>query len=400
MKKTLALILALVLSLSLVACGGKKEEAPAASGDAPATEAPAEAETIKIGWYGPLSGSAASVGTSGETAVKLAVKLWNENGGLLGKQIELVEYDDEGNYETSVKNVTRLIEQDEVAAIIGSHLSSSVLATSDISEEAQIIQFGTGTSEIWTNIGLSYTFRPTVCSALFNQDCFKSMQTLGATKIATLSAETEYAQTATATVVGLIEATDGMEVVAQEGYTSGDTDFSGQITKMMAAGPDGVLLNGGGEDLGKIVKQLRMQGFEGYIYGIESLADQQTLELAGEYADGVVFSCCYFVPQTPEAALSDAEREFLDAYVAEYGDVPVSEVAYRAWDGANILFEAIELAGSTDSDAIREAVISNPFSGIAGDFDFSDESGDGIVSGTTFYIDKGTITTLDKFLNG
>lgn len=399
MKKTLALILALVLSLSLTACGGSKTEDSSKS-DASASGNSVETETIKIGWYGPLSGSAASVGTSGETAVKLAVKLWNENGGLLGKQIELVEYDDEGNYETSVKNVTRLVEQDKVTAIIGSHLSSSVLATSDISEEAKVIQFGTGTSEIWTNIGLSYTFRPTVCSALFNQDCFKSMQTLGATKIATLSAETEYAQTATATVVGLIDADPNMEVVAQEGYTSGDTDFSGQITKMMAADPDGVLLNGGGEDLGKIVKQLRMQGFEGYIYGIESLADQQTLELAGEYADGVVFSCCYFVPKTPEAALSDAEREFLEAYVAEYGNVPVSEVAYRAWDGANILFEAIELAGSTDSDDIREAVVSNSFSGIAGDFDFSDESGDGIVSGTTFYISKGTITTLDKFLNG
>lgn len=391
MKKFLALILAAAMALSLVACGAKE---PTAEGGEDSSE------TIKIGWYGPLSGSAASVGTSGETAAKLAVKQINANGGVLGKQIELIEYDDEGNYETSVKCATRLVEQDKVIAIVGSHLSSSVLATSDITEEAGIVQFGTGTSEIWTNIGLSYTFRPTVCSSLFNNDCYKSMETLGATKIATLSAETEYAQNATGTVVALIEAGGKMEVVAQEGYTSGDTDFSGQITKMLAAGPDGVLLNGGGEDLGKIVKQLRMQGYEGYIYGIESLADQQTLELAGEYADGVVFSCCYFVPQSIEDALSDAERSFLEAYKAEYGNLPVSEVAYRAYDGMNILCQAIELAGSTDGDAIRDAVLANKFSGIAGDFDFSDGSGEGIVSGTTFYIDHGKITTLAAHMAG
>lgn len=394
MKRLLALMVAVTLALSLAACSS---DSPGDNSDGSQDES-SSADTIKIGWYGPLSGSAASVGVSGETAVKLAVKQINEKGGVLGKQVELVEYDDQGNTEVSVKNVTRLIEQDQVVGIVGSHLSASVLATSAINEEAQIIQMGTGTSDIWTNIGLSYTFRSTVCSSLFNEGCYESMVTMGATKIATLSAETEYAQLATQTVVDLIEEGGVMTVVAQEGYTSGDTDFSGQITKMLAAEPDGVLLNGGGEDLGKIVKQLRMQGYEGYIYGIESLADQQTLELAGEYADDVIFTCCYFVPQDIENALSDAERDFLTAYKEEYGELPVSEVAYRAYDGMNILCQAIELAGSTDGPTIRDALMSNTFTGIAGTFDFSDGSGDGITSGTTYIIQDGKIITLDTYL--
>lgn len=394
MKRLLALMVAVTLALSLAACSS---DSSGDNSDGSQDES-SSADTIKIGWYGPLSGSAASVGVSGETAVKLAVKQINEKGGVLGKQVELVEYDDQGNTEVSVKNVTRLIEQDQVVGIVGSHLSASVLATSAINEEAQIIQMGTGTSDIWTNIGLSYTFRSTVCSSLFNEGCYESMVTMGATKIATLSAETEYAQLATQTVVDLIEEGGVMTVVAQEGYTSGDTDFSGQITKMLAAEPDGVLLNGGGEDLGKIVKQLRMQGYEGYIYGIESLADQQTLELAGEYADDVIFTCCYFVPQDIENALSDAERDFLTAYKEEYGELPVSEVAYRAYDGMNILCQAIELAGSTDGPTIRDALMSNTFTGIAGTFDFSDGSGDGITSGTTYIIQDGKIITLDTYL--
>ncbi|HJB16464.1 MAG TPA: ABC transporter substrate-binding protein [Candidatus Blautia excrementipullorum] len=403
MKKSIRKFLGIVLSASMIAvlltgCGGGNSNTDTAEETSTEGTSGDSSDTIKIGWYGPLSGSAASVGTTGDQAARLAVKQVNEAGGVLGKQVELIEYDDEGVTETSVRNVTRLIEQDNVVGIVGSHLSAAVLATSDINEEAHVVQFGTGTSEIWTNIGLSYTFRPTVCSALFNQACYDSMVTMGATKIATISAETEYAQTATATVVNLIEEGGVMEVVDQEGYTSGDTDFSGQVTKILASGADGVLLNGGGEDLGKIVRALRMQGYEGYIYGIESLADQQTLELAGDYADGVIFSCCYFVPQSVDDALTDAEHDFLVAFQEEYGELPVSEVAYRAYDGMNILLQAIELAGSTDGDDIREAILSNTFTGIAGEFDFSDGSGEGITSGTTYVIDKGKIVTFDSYL--
>ena len=84
MKRLLAIILTATLIFSLAACGSGGDGGSKDSGD-----------TIKIGWYGPLSGSAASVGISGETAAKLAVKQINESGGLLGKKIELVEYDDQ-----------------------------------------------------------------------------------------------------------------------------------------------------------------------------------------------------------------------------------------------------------------------------------------------------------------
>ena len=104
------------------------------------------------------------------------------------------------------------------------------------------------------------------------------------------------------------------------------------------------------------------------------------------------------MPTNIEDALSDAEKDFLTAYQEEYGELPVSEVAYRAYDGMNILLQAIEKAGSTDGDAIRDAVLNNQFSGIAGEFDFSDGSGDGITSGVTYAIDQGKIVTLDAYL--
>ena len=136
MKRLLTFLLAAAMVFSLTACGGGSggDASGSASssdtgGGSASTDSAASTDPIKVGWYGPLSGSAASVGTSGETAVKLAVSQINAAGGILGRPIELVEYDDQGNTEVSVRNVTRLIEQDHVVGIVGSHLSAAVLAT-------------------------------------------------------------------------------------------------------------------------------------------------------------------------------------------------------------------------------------------------------------------------------
>ena len=108
---------------------------------------------------------------------------------------------------------------------------------------------------------------------------------MGATKIATLAGETEYAQTAAGTIHDLVKDGGKMEVVAQENFTTGDTDFSGQIVKIIAAGADGVYVVGGSEDMGKIVKQLRQKGYEGYIYGIEPFGAPDAKSVAGEAFD-------------------------------------------------------------------------------------------------------------------
>ncbi len=409
MKRLFTLLLALAMILSMVACttttgstdttDTSDTTAATDTTEASATEdtSATESEPIKIGWYGPLSGSAASVGVCGETAVKLAISQINEAGGVLGRQIELYEYDDEGTAENSVKVVTRLVEENGVVAIVGSHLSGSVLATTDITEAAHVVQVGCGTSKIWTNIGLQYTFRGTVNSALFVDGCYEAMVKMGATKVALICAETEYSQTATDSLASLIEAGGAMEIVDREECTTGDTDYSGQIIKMLAAEPDGVWVVAGGEDVGKIVKQLRMKGYDGYIYGIEPFADKQLKEIAGEYADNVIFSCCYFVPDSIDDALSDAEKDFLTAYYDMYEKLPDSEVAYRAYDAMNILAQAIEIAGSTDGDAIRDAILTNTFTGIAGTFDFSDGSGDGIMFGTNYIIVDGKTIKLDDY---
>ena len=189
-RKIAGLLLAVTMAVGMTGCAGSSNtgtavpagnQTEAAAKEEPSANQPKEesGDTIKIGFYGPLTGASSVVGVEGQKAVELAVKEANEAGGINGRQLELISYDDAQNTETSVKVVTRLVESDKVTAIIGSHISGSILATVDISEAAKVVQIGSGTSPIWTNIGLKYTFRGTACSDQFNIDCYQSMEQWG-----------------------------------------------------------------------------------------------------------------------------------------------------------------------------------------------------------------------------
>ena len=164
-RKIAGLLLAVTMAVGMTGCAGSSNtgtaapagnQTEAAAKEEPSANQPKEesGDTIKIGFYGPLTGASSVVGVEGQKAVELAVKEANEAGGINGRQLELISYDDAQNTETSVKVVTRLVESDKVTAIIGSHISGSILATVDISEAAKVVQIGSGTSPIWTNIGL------------------------------------------------------------------------------------------------------------------------------------------------------------------------------------------------------------------------------------------------------
>ncbi len=392
MKKQLAATLALVLVLSLAACGS---DAPSAAD--PGGSAPAESDAIKIGLYTPLTGTSAMVGTQEKMGVDLAVKQINENGGVNGKQFTVIAYDDQLNAEQAVKAVTRLIQTDKVNAIIGSMSSGNIMATADMVEEAQILEIGAGTSPLWTNCGYEYVFRGTQNSASFNTGIVEEMTTVGATRLGTLISSTEYATNGWADIKEQLAGT-GIEIVMETNYMAGDTDFSGQITKLVNAGLDAVLVYGGTEDFGIQCKQLRQLGYEGYIYGPETFASPDVREVAGDAANGVLFACGYVIPDAVEDAATPEEKAFLEAFVAEYGEMPVSDTAYRGYDSMMLLAKVFETAASMEGPDMRQALLNVDYTGIGGKFDYSDGSGDGLAACNLFAIVDGKNIPFETFL--
>mgnify|MGYP005805468251 FL=1 len=113
---------------------------------------------------------------------------------------------------------------------------------------------------------------------------------MGFTRLWTMVSSTEYARTGGAEVKVQLADTD-IEIVLETDYMAGDTDFTGQITRLLNADLDGILLYGATEDYGIECKQLRQLGYEGYIYGSETFAATDVREVAGDAANGVLFAC-------------------------------------------------------------------------------------------------------------
>ena len=396
MKKWFALLLALALTLSLAGCGGSDTETSDEASGTESTES-GSTEAIKIGLYTPLTGTSALVGTQEQMGVDLAVKQLNEAGGINGRQITVVAYDDEFNAETAVKVVTRLVQTDNVDAIIGSMSSANILATADIVEEAQVLEIGCGTSATWTNAGYNYVFRGTQNAALFNVGIVDLIETMGVTKLGSIVSSTEYATTGWADVKSQLADTD-VEIAVETDYMAGDTDFTGQITRIVNADLDSVLVYGATEDYGILCKQLRQMGYEGYIYGSETFASPDVREVGGDAVNGVLFACGYVIPDAVEDAATEEEKAFLEAFVEEYGELPQSDTAYRGYDSMMLLAEVFKTAPSMEPADLREALLNVDYTGIGGKFDFSDGSGDGLAGCNLYAVVDGKNVPFDTFL--
>lgn len=288
MKKVIALLLAVVMLLSLAACSKtENEETQIQQNDSQNSTEDTEnngssSDPIRIGIWTSLTGASAIEGELIENGARLAAAQWNEKGGINGRQIEFVVYDDQSTTEGAVTATTRLIEQDKVDAIIGSNLSNAIVATADLIETAGIPFVGSGTGTAWTKCGYEYIFRGTVINTYMNEGFVRvAAEEMGVKNAAFIWVETENGQTASAAIKDFCE-DYGVNIAYEGTYQSSDTDFTGQVTNTIAADPDGVFLFGLANELSLIVKQLRQAGYNGYIYMAEAGASVDLIDVAGQ----------------------------------------------------------------------------------------------------------------------
>ena len=403
MKRFFALVLALIMALSLVACGGKKEEAPAetpAAGTEQPAETPAEAP-FKIGFYGALTGSNALAGECSTNAAKLYIKQLNERGGLNGRQVEFVAYDDTNTPEEAVKCATKMVEVEKCDAVIAGFFSSCIIASGGVLNDAGIPFFIGGLSPALTSQGWTYVARTALNTNNNIPQLPGILKELGLSKIAILQSQDEYGTSSGKNMRTYAEDA-GVEVTTTENYVSGDTDFSGQVNKIVASAPDAVFLAAPAQECGILVKQLRQYGWTGLVFGSE-LLNTSAMEIAGEAADYMMFAYPYVVYNDTslyDESANKAMYDFHKAYEAEYGKPCGSDCGYRAWDAMVLLEEAVKRAGSTDHDAIMEEIYKiNDVASLSGKImDFSKEqNGDCMYEFNYYVIVDGVPITLEQW---
>jgi branched-chain amino acid transport system substrate-binding protein len=339
----------------------------------------------------PLSGIASQQGA------ELAIKQINEKGGVLGKKMILVSYDDKSSPEQAVKVVTRMIDSDKVHAIIGSLHSGNILASAPVAEKAKIPEVGIGTSPVWLEKGYTYLFRPVANTNIIAVQLVKTISDLGYKKIGALGRSDEYGKSGVEDMKNQLGKL-GIQVL-EEWFPPGDSDFTGQITKLINSNIDALIAYGVDADQGPIMKQARQNGFKGLVFGPESLSVPSVKEVAGKDAEGAVFGSSYVIPTKPEDAIDKVHENFFKAFVAEFKKMPDSQTAMRCYDGVYIIAEAIKKANSLDGTAIRDQIASlKGLEGLAGVFDFVGRKGEGVSEARIFAVKDGKDVLLAEFL--
>lgn len=407
-RNVLGAMLAVSLTAVLAGCSSSTGGSGSAVGGTDAggagqtsTEAAAVAGdyTYVIGHYGGITGSVAIAGENGYNGIKLAVKQWNDKGGVLGGPIKLEFYDDGATTEGAVKGVSYLIDDCKVDGIIGSQLSGNIQATGDLIEASKIPEVATGMNPAWLEKGWTYLFRSLPNSSGGAAPLVDAMENLGTTRLGCLVYQDDGNISAYTQVKAVIEERKTVEIVDDEQAMVGETDWTGALSSIVDKKPDGVLIFAQGEQGCLMVKQLRSLGYTGYIYGPETFSMPDIRKVAGDGANGVVFFTPHCIPDQADEANSEMEKAFLEAYEEEYGELPTHDVAYRAYDAANILLTAVEKAGTRDGEAVRSAIKGLQMDILAGHADFTMFDNGECMSGQKIFIThEGKNITLEKFL--
>ncbi|MBC3938827.1 MULTISPECIES: ABC transporter substrate-binding protein [Anaerotruncus] len=390
MKKLLALTLAVMMVLSLAACGGSDTPAaPSAptdgSAEAPAADgAPsASGDTIKVGLLANTTGDNAMYGNAVKNGAMLYFDEVNAAGGVNGKQIEVIALDEKGDATEAVTAFNRLLDQG-ITALVGSVLTGPTIAVADETYPINMPQVTASAtaagvtmidpedpaSEIRTNIFRSCFIDPFQGEKMAQYANDK----LGAKTAAVIF------ETGSDYSVGLKDAFVekcgelGVEVVAAEGYSKGDVDFKAQMTNIASKNPDVVFSPNYYQDDGMIVTQARAAGVTGTFLGGDGWGSVKDYASA-EDLEGSVY-CSGYAPGS-----NDAVKKFEADYEAKYGEAIPNMFAPLGYDAALLLVEglkAAEAAGlEAGSDDYKQAVIDgikgiNGVEGITGSYAFDE----------------------------
>jgi len=346
-RKPWLILLCVVGVFALTSCTGAKSDSTS---------------EIVIGEFGSLTGTTATFGISTKNGIDMAVDDLNKAGGLLGKKVRVIVEDDQGKPEEAQTVVTKLITKDQVMAVLGEVASSRTMAAAPVAQQNGIPLISpSSTNPKVTEIG-DYIFR--VCFI----DPFQGLvmakfaaNTLKVKKVAILrDIKNDYS-------VGLAQVFAdnfkkmGGNIVANESYSEGDTDFSAQLTSIKSKNPEAVFMPGYYTEVGLVVRQARKLGLNIPFMGGDGWDSPSLVQIGGDAVNGSYYSN-HFSVSDPSPKI----QKFVADYKARYSVTP-DALAGLGYDAASVLFDAIKRANSTDGTKVRDAIASTKdFDGITG----------------------------------
>ncbi len=361
-KKATLLAVTLILALVIAGCGGGTT--PENGNGQPSND------VIKIGVYQPLTGDNAAGGQLTLEGMRLANKLYPE---VLGKEVQLVVVDNKSERPEAANAVARLIDNDNVSAILGSYSSGLSMAGGQIAKDKGVPAIGCSPTNPLVTLDNDYYFR--VCFIDPYQGAVMAnyaLNELGFTQAAIIKENGSDYSVGLARFFNNAFIAGGGEIVADIDYQKMDNDFTAQLGAIRAANPEVIFAPGDFAPSALLIKQAREMGIDVPFLGGDTWEVGEFLELGGEEVNGATFSSHF----TAEFPATEMTQIFIDAFNDEYPNTNPNAFAALGFDTYILALDAMERAQSSEPQAIRDAIAETTgFMGVTGNITL-DENGD------------------------
>jgi len=325
---------------------------------------PVDAQTpIKIGASMSVTGTYAKPGTYQKQGYDVCIDELNAKGGILGRKVELVIYDDQSTPATAVRLYEKLITEDKVDAVMGPYSSAVSEAVANVTEKYKKVMVAplAATTSIFKK-GRKYIFMVITPAENYLDGLIDMAAKRGLKTVAIINEDTLFPK---ASAAGTAEAAKkrGMQVVLQEAYPKGNTDFSALLVKIKAANPDVIAAGTYFDDAVAITRQMKELNVNPKMFGLTVGGDlPEFYDLLKQNAEYV-----YGSTQWDETLPYPGQKEFLAAYTKKFKHEP-SYHAAAGYAGCLIYGEAVKRAGTLDADKVREQLLKMEIKTAFGDY--------------------------------
>jgi branched-chain amino acid transport system substrate-binding protein len=337
-------------------------------------------DTIKIGAILAVTGPAAFLGAPEAKTLEMMVDEINKKGGIMGSKVELIIKDSGASPEKALSFAKQLIEEDKVLAIIGPSTSGETMKIKSVAEEGKTILISCAAAEVIVNPVAKYVFKTPQMDRDAVIKIFQQMNYMKLTKAGVLSSNTGFGKAGKEQIEKLAPEY-GIQIVANEVYDKAATDLTAEVTKVKASGAEAIINWSIEPAQAIVIKNARQLGFKGQIFQSHGFGNIKYVEAAGEAAEGVIFPAgrLLVVDILPK---NHPQKDVLIKYKKDYESKYKEEASTfggHAYDALIILTKAIEKAGSTDKEAVRNAIENlKGVVGTGGVFTFSAQDHNGI----------------------
>ena len=331
------------------------------------------ADPIKIGAVVSATGPASFLGDPQQKTLEMYVKKINDGGGVLGRKLELVLYDDASDANKANAFTRRLIMQDEVDVILGASTTGSTMAMAPQAEAAKVPLVSLAAASVIVEPVKPYVFKMPHSDRMAAQKVLAEMKARGFSQVALLSDTGGFGKSGRTETLKLAESM-GMKMVEDQTYGEKDTDITPQLTKIKSSPAQAILVFGTGQPPAIVARNYQQLAMKQPLYTTHGQASTEFIRIAGKSSEGIRMpSPALLIASALPAA--DPQKKVSVDYAKEFetqAKMDVSTFGGYAHDALFMVVDAVKRAGGTDKQKLRDAIeATSGFVGVSGIYKMS-----------------------------